>query len=491
MSSLSGPLRGEEYLQPESAEEPVSDMTEQIQTAVIGGGISGLCLAHRLVHGYGQEDVVVLEASDYAGGHIRTDEVDGYLLDWGPNGFLDREPLMLEWVEELGLSGSLIRANEAAARRFLLMDDQLRELRPPPAFLFSRVLSPLGIARLLREPFVPAKRDDTPESIWAFAARRIGPEAADTLVSAMVLGVYGGDAKKLSLEHCFPRMAAMEREHGGLFRAMLAKRKGGAGTGSAMGPGGTLTTFNGGVGTLVKRATEALGDRVRTNAPVESIEQTDDGYQVRIEGGETLLSKEVVLALPAFAATKLSSAFDQTLSRALASIVYSPIAVVCTGYDSAEVQHDMDGFGYLVPPNQQRGVLGCIWTSSVFPQTRPDGKIQLRTMIGGALDPGAAALSDEELLDRVRSDVHQVLGISGEPEMLRIFRHPLGIPQYGLNHSGILKEIAAAEARHPGLYMTGNAYYGISMNDCVVAAYSIAKRMRGTVDAAARPEETG
>ncbi|MCH7910842.1 MAG: FAD-dependent oxidoreductase, partial [Candidatus Hydrogenedentes bacterium] len=124
-----------------------------------------------------------------------------------------------------------------------------------------------------------------------------------------------------------------------------------------------------------------------------------------------------------------------------------------------------------------------IWSSSLFPQTTPEGKVLLRTMIGGALEPDAAGLSDEELLERVRRDVHQVLGISGEPEMLRIYRHPQGIPQYGLNHSEILQEIEAAEARHPGLYLTGNAYYGISMNDCVVAAYSLAKRIHESVDA--------
>ena len=454
-----------------------------MSTVVIGGGISGLCLAHRLVRAHGLDDLVVLEASDYAGGHVRTEEVDGYLLDRGPNGFLDREPLMLEWVEELGLTDELVQANEASARRFLLLKDRLAELVGPPAFLFSRVLSPMGRARLLREPMVRAKRDGAPESIWDFAARRIGPEAADTLVSAMVLGVYGGDAKKLSLEHCFPRMAAMEREHGGLFRAMLAKRKEGAGRGSAMGPGGTLTTFNGGIGTLVKQAAEALGDCVRCNACVRFIERDDKGFRVQLEGGETLDSERVVLALPAFAAAELTSAFDKTLSEALASIDYAPIAVVCTGYDKADVGHALDGFGYLVPPNQGKGVLGCIWTSSVFPQTVPKGKVLLRTMIGGALGPGALSESDEQLLDRIRRDVHSFLGISSEPELLRIYRHKRGIPQYGLNHGEVLQEIEAAQARHPGLYLTGNAYRGISMNDCVVEAYNLAGRIHESVDA--------
>ena len=448
-----------------------------MSTAVIGGGISGLCAAYYLAKRDGPDSVVLLEASEHPGGYIRTEEVDGYLCDSGPNGFLDREPRMLEWIEELGLRSEVIQANEASAHRFLLLNDRLVKLVGPPAFLFSRMLSTMGRARLLCEPLVRAKRDGARESIWDFAARRIGPEAADNLVSAMVLGVYGGDAKQLSLEHCFPRMAAMEREHGGLFKAMLAKRKEGGGRGSAMGPGGTLTTFNGGIETLVKRAAEALGDCVRCKAQVESIEGHDEGYRVHLKAGETLESDRVVLALPAYAAADATRAFDTALSEALASIDYAPIAVVCTGYDKADVAHTLDGFGYLVPPNQGKGVLGCIWTSSVFPQTAPQGKVLLRTMIGGALDPAAVSESDEQLLDRVRRDVHAVLGIRGEPEIMRIYRHSRGIPQYGLNHGEVLREIDAAEARHPGLFLIGNAYRGISMNDCVVDAHTLAERM--------------
>lgn len=458
-------------------------MEEHHNTIIIGGGISGLSLAHRLRQS--QDDVLVLEASDHPGGHIRTEEHDGYLCDCGPNGFLDREPKMLEWVEDLGLTGDLIQANEAAAKRFLLLNDNLVELVGPPAFLFSRMLSPMGRARLLCEPLIPAKRTDTPESIWDFAARRIGPQAADNLVSAMVLGVYGGDAKNLSLQHCFPRMAAMERDHGGLFKAMLAKRKEGAGTGSAMGPGGTLTTFNGGIGTLAKRAADSLGDTLRTNAPVQSIQRDNAAYRIQLQDGSTLEAKQVILATPAFTAAEILQDLDPTLSRALASIEYAPIAVLCTGYPRADIPHDLDGFGYLVPPNQKKGVLGCIWSSSVFPASAPKGKVLLRTMIGGALDPTAPSENDEQLLERIRRDVHAPLGIDRDPEMLRIYRHERGIPQYGLKHGEVLREIDAAQARNPGLFITGNAYRGISMNDCVVEAYRLATRMSAaTVESA-------
>ena len=452
-------------------------MQEHHSTIIVGGGISGICVAQRLIAKAPDADVRLLEASNYVGGHIRTERIDGYLCDVGPNGFLDREPLMLDWVEDLGLSAELVQANEAAAHRFLLLDEDLVELKPPPAFLFSPVLSLRGRARLFREPLVKPRRNSVPESIWDFAARRIGPEAADTLVSAMVLGVYGGDAKKLSLEHCFPRMAAMEREHGSLFKAMRASRRSDATTGSPMGPAGTLTTFKGGIGTLVERATKVLGDSIYTNARVESIRVEGSGYRVLLEDGTSLESARVIVATPAFAAAEFMKDLDSSLSDALASVEYAPLAVVCTGYDRDDIEHDLKGFGYLVPPNQGRDILGCTWTSSVFPHSAPGGKVLLRTMIGGAVESEAVSESDNALLDRIRLDVHVILGVRSAPQMLRIYRHERGIPQYGLDHGKVLAEIDAAQARHPGLYLTGNAYRGISMNDCVAEAYRLAERI--------------
>jgi len=250
-------------------------------TIIVGGGISGLCVAHRLLTAPDAPAVRLFEASDYLGGNVRTDNVDGYLCDWGPNGFLDREPAMLDWVKRLGLEPEMIQADEASAHRFLLLNGRLVEIKPPPAFLFSPVLSPRGKARIFLEPFIAPRRDDTPETVFDFAARRIGTEAAETLVSAMVLGVFGGDAKQLSLDHCFPRMAEMEQKHGSLFKAMrvMAKEKK-AGRGGPTGPSGRLTSFTNGIGRLVERAAFLLGDNATTEASVQSVVRSDHGFTV-------------------------------------------------------------------------------------------------------------------------------------------------------------------------------------------------------------------
>lgn len=451
-------------------------MTYETKVVVLGGGVTGMCAAHYLRELLGRENVLVLEPSGVSGGTTRTERVDGYRLDWGPNGFLDRQPLTLKWVDDLGLTDELVRANEAAAKRFILKNGQLVEIKPPPAFLLSPLLSVGGRLRLLREPFVLQKADRSPETIWDFAARRIGPEAADTLVSCMVSGVFGGDAKQLSLEHCFPRMAAMEREFGSLFKALMSKRKTNKDA-SAMGPGGTLTSFREGIGFLPRHVSEQLGARVLHGNGATRITRANAEYCIETTTGDVVNAAHVVVAMPTYAAAKVFTGFDSELTGVLARIPYADIAVVCTGYAREQVGHGVDGFGFLVPRSEGKRALGCLWTSSIFPHEAPEGSVLLRTMVGGATDPDAVRLSDSELLDIVQREIHPLIRISGAPELVRIFRHAPGIPQYLLNHGENLDAIAAAEKRHPGLYFAGNAYRGVGLNDCVVSAVRAVEKL--------------
>lgn len=454
-------------------------VNNHLHTIVIGGGIAGLACAHRLATRLGRDRVRLLEASDYLGGHVRTTREHGYQLDWGPNGFLDREPQMLEWVRELGLDGELVQANQAAARRFLMLKGQLVELAGPPKFFLSPLLSRRGKLRLLKEPLIRAKKDDAPESVFDFAARRIGREAAETLVSAMVLGIFGGDAKQLSLRHCFPRMAAMEREQGGLFRAMLARKA--AGGGSPMGPGGTLTSLRGGIGKLAEKAAESLGEVAQVESSVLRIEKTAKGFVVHYgrSGADItqLPCKNIVLAVPAYVAADLLRAMAPDAARRLDSVVYASIAVVCSAFPRDRVPHDLNGFGYLIPPTEGRQTLGCLWTTSIFPGSGPEGRVLLRSMVGGAMHPELVDRSAEELLGIVKNDVFDVLGILAAPEFIRTFRHRRGIPQYGLDHGDVLAAAEAAERAHPGLYFTGSAFRGVAMIDCVVDAFRVAERI--------------
>lgn len=452
-------------------------MQHTCHVAILGGGVSGLCAAHLVSKHVDADEFLLIEASDALGGHTRTDYIDGWSCDWGPNGFLDREPRTLEWVDELGLTGDLVRANEAAAHRFILRKGKLVEIVPPPKFFTQPLLSMPGRLRLMKEPLIPRKRDRVEESIWDFAARRIGPEAADTLVSPMVSGVFGGDAHALSLEYCFPRMAAMEKAYGSLLKALIAKKKENKAV-SAAGPGGTLTSFDEGVGYLPRKAAEQLG-RVLLQTCVTRIFREGGAYRLETDTGAEILAEKVIVALPSYRAADIFRYFDPDIATALESIPYASIAVVCTGYRRERVGHSLDGFGFLVPRNEGRRVLGCIWTSSVFANRAPEGYVQLRTMYGGATDPEAVELSDNELLNFLDREVHSVLDIYDKPDFVRIYRHRQGIPQYVLGHGVILEAIEAGEARNPGIVFAGNAYRGVGLNDCVVSAHRAVEMLFG------------
>jgi oxygen-dependent protoporphyrinogen oxidase len=445
-------------------------MAEEVKILVIGGGVSGLCSAYYLSKFYRRQHVLLLEGADRLGGTCHSDRMHGFVCEWGPNGWLDKEPATKQWIKDLGLEGKTIAANAASAKRFILRDGKLHEIKPPPNFFFSSVLSAGGKLRLMQEPLRAKRKETEPESVWDFAARRLGTEAADYLVSPMVSGVFAGDAKQLSLEHAFPKMAEMERKHGSLLNGMkaLLKEKKEA---SPMGMSGELTSFSAGMATLVEAAAEALGDRARVNEGVVRIEWRDERYVVTTAQGKVYHAQGLVLALPAYAAGRMMAELDRRQGAALAEIPYAPITVFCTGFRREDIEHPLDGFGFLAPRNQGVRALGCLWSSSIFEHRAPKGYVLMRTMYGGALDPKAAELSDRELLDTFTRDMSGLLGIKKQPEFGRIYRHPRGIPQYDLKHGKRMEVLDYGERQFPGLVYAGNAFRGVALNDCVKAAH--------------------
>ena len=442
-------------------------MPTDVKILVLGGGITGLCSAYYLSKYYKPENVLLLEGSNRIGGSAYTDRMEGFVCEWGPNGWLDKEIKMKQWVKDLGLQDKTITANDAAAKRFILKAGKLHEVKPPPAFLFSPVLSAGGRLRALREPMVPRRKSTEPGSVWDFAARRLGSEAADMLVAPMVSGVFAGDAKKLSIEHAFPKIAEMEEKHGSLMsgmKAMAAEKRVGGMTGK-------LTSFPGGMYTLMEAAAQALGDRIRLNEAVSSVEYRDGKYLVKTAQGGDYRADGVVMALPAWAASRLMSSMDKRQGAALGEVKYAPIVVFCTGFRREDIEHDLNGFGFLAPREQGVRALGCLWTSSIFAHRAPEKYVLLRTMYGGALDPKAIELGDRDLINQFTRDMAGILKIKKQPEFGRIYRHARAIPQYDLNHGERLRTWDYGERQFPGFVYAGNAYRGVALNDCVVSAH--------------------
>jgi oxygen-dependent protoporphyrinogen oxidase len=456
----------------------------QRTVVVVGGGVAGLTVAYELAErsqrlGDGVR-VLCLESSDRPGGNIRSERVGGFTCEAGPTGFLDNAPATITLARRLGLADRMIRAKPEAANRYIFRRGKLRKVPLNPiSFLGSGILSPLGKLRLLGEPFAPRSKQDD-ESIFEFASRRIGREAAAVLVDAMVSGVYAGNARQLSLPATFPKMRNMEQQHGSLFRAMLAKRKEakseGSEAGGPAGPGGVLTSFRDGLEELTNSLARALSDKLRLNSPVQLVSDMGRrGFRVLLDEGAPIEANAVVLACPAWTAAPLVESMDPKLHATMTTIPSASLAVVHTGFRTMALGDQLTGFGYLVPREQGPRVLGTLWISQIFDGRAPDGAILLTSMIGGAHDPHAVDLDDEAMLAVVRDDINKAMSIMVRPYFSHIVRWPRGIPQYTLGHPERMQVIEDRLRDHPGLYVSGNSYRGISVNACVEEAPQVAE----------------
>lgn len=461
---------------------------QRLEGLIVGGGISGLALAHWLGLAETPGAWELWEASGRFGGTMGTDRTDGYSVDWGPNGFLDREPLTRRLVDEVGLTDALEPANDSSEERFIVKHGRLHPVPlSPGAILSTGLLSGRDKMRMFLEPFIRARRDDSDESVFDFAARRIGLGAAESFIDPMVSGVFGGLATELSLPACFPIMREMELQYGGLVRAMVARQfaRLRAGQNAAdkrisgpAGPGGRLTSFKGGLDLLITCLSERMPAAIKLDRPVARIERIEDMWVVTDGAGRLALADKVVCACPTIAAAEIFSHSDPELAAALGAIPYAPIVVVATGHRREDIEHPLDGFGFLIPRSEGLRTLGSIWTSSIFAERAPSGHVQFRSMLGGAGDPGVLELSDDELWSTLHRELDPLVGIRNDPAFMRIYRWRRGIPQYTLGHLQRRARIEELTRQRPGLFFVGNAFYGVGLNDCVKMAYNIAQQIR-------------
>lgn len=452
---------------------------------IIGGGISGLATAWMLrdkARAAGKElEITLLEKEERPGGKIRSIKADGYICEWGPNGFLDSKPQTLDLCRAIGVENNLHRSNDNARKRFIFSGGELHQLPDGgPAFLKSRLISWPGKLRLAMEPtpFISSAPAGVDETLAAFGRRRLGKEAFDKLIAPMVSGIFAGDPETMSLVSCFPRIAELEREYGGLIRAMimLAKKKKrdqaeGKVVSSAAGPGGVLTSFREGIQYLSDALATLLGGIVKPGVSVTSVDKGGSvPYRVKCSDGSEYEADQVIVASPAFAAAEMLAGLDGGIAGVLQQIPYASMTVICFGYGRDQIKRSLDGFGYLIPKKEGRNTLGTLWDSSMFENRAPEGKVLLRSMMGGACFPEYVKLSDDEVVAKVRQDLALAMGIDAEPEFIRVFRHPQAIPQYTVGHGKRLQALEESLRAHPGLILTGNSYRGIGLNDCVAAA---------------------
>ena len=429
-------------------------------SAVVGAGLSGLVRARSLAAR--GEDVVLLEESRRAGGVVRSESRDGFLLELGPNTV---RPTAELWglVVELGLEPEALLA-DARLPRYVDFGGRLHALpASPPAWISTRLLSGRGKRRLLAEPFV-RKGDPSRETVRDFVTRRLGPEVAERLVEPFVAGIWAGRSDRLSVAEAFPLLARWESESGGLARGALAalrnRRRGGPPAKRG------LLSFRDGLETLPRRLAAGLGDRARFGTRVESIRREDNRW-ILATAREEFPFDRLCLATPARDAARLVGPLDADAAAALSTIPHPPLVVM---HLSAPATPTLSGFGHLVVPQPGRRILGAIWSSTIFPGRAPAGKTLLTVFLGGSRDPAAFDLGDEALLETASRDLAAALRVRAGIELIRVTRYARAIPQYDLDHRGRIETLLQAESRLPGLTFLGSYRGGVSVGDVIRAS---------------------
>jgi oxygen-dependent protoporphyrinogen oxidase len=453
--------------------------------AIIGGGISGLTAAFTLEEPrrVGTLEYKLYEASPCLGGVLRTEHIQGCVVEAGPDSFITEKPWATDLCRTLGLSDQLIGSNDAARKTYILIDGRLIPMPDGLMFMVPTKILPTGFSplfswttklRMARELFQRPRPASGNESVASFVARHYGAEMVDRLADPLLSGIYGGEAANLSVQAVLPRFIEMERAHGSLGCAMLAVKKKSP-THTAAPP--LFTSLKNGMQQLVETLVPQLNQSsILTNTPVESVQLNAGRWQVAA-ASHTEHFDAIILAVPAPVAANILSTCSPELSGELASIDYGSSITVALGYDR-NVRHSLPpGFGFLVPRSEGKRLLATTFVHNKFPHRAPDDRALLRCFFAGSSAENIWQLSDDAIIAIVRNELQQILGLRSRPLFARVYKWKSAMAQYGVGHLARLQRIERLRQQLPSLALAGNAFRGIGIPDCVRSGQDAARQL--------------
>lgn len=456
-----------------------ADKAQETDALIVGGGVSGLTVA------WGLERrgirAVVIEAGPRAGGTIGSVRREDCLIETGPNSTLETSPLVGELIEQTHIAGSRIYANAAAKTRYILRGGRLIPVPLSlPAFLATPLFSWRSKLALLREPFVRSGSPDADETVAQFVLRRLGGEFLDYAIDPFVAGVYAGDPRLLSLRAAFPRLFELEQRYGSLIRGQIIGAKDRRRDPEKSRQAAPMLSFRDGMQTLTDAIARTLSSVVTSTRTHALTRGASGSWEVRAEGpgGATRVrARSIVLAVPAYVAAGLVKDHAPSAAAALEAIPYPPVAAVVTAYDRRAVRHPLDGFGFLVPREERRRILGTIFSSTLFENRAPPDTALTTTFVGGMRQPELGGLDEAAIAALVQEELAALLGAPVTARWARVIRWSRAIPQYTVGHLGRIAEVEAAERASPGLFFCANYRGGISVADCIKSGYATADRV--------------
>ncbi len=484
----------------ESASSTADPMLRRV--AVIGGGITGLAAAQRLVSRSNNVQVVLLESSRRLGGIIRTEVADGFLMELGPDSFITSKPAAIRLCEDIGFSDQLIPTDAGFRRSLVLRNgkpmpvpDGFMLMAPsqPWAILTTPILSLSGRLRLLGEALIARRTNDEDESLASFVRRRFGQQTLERLVQPLVGGIYTADPEKLSLKATMPRFCEMEQSHGSVIRATLAQQRidrkrsaeqpnvlnESSGSGARY---GLFATAAGGLSDMIAAIERELRRSGRVNVQlgveVTGIHQptaSDSHWVVQMRDQRPMKFDAVIVTLPTpDAARILKTAISPELHAALQEIEYASSAIVVSGHRLCDFHHPMDAFGLVVPAIERRKILAVSFSSRKFPDRAPAGQILLRTFVGGAMQPELLNHDDDTITGFVNDELRSIFGMQTEPMFSEVIRYNNAMPQYHVGHLDRVARIESLLKHTPGLCLAGSAYTGVGIPDSIASGWAAA-----------------
>jgi oxygen-dependent protoporphyrinogen oxidase len=443
---------------------------------IVGGGITGLAAAWEL-----QQrgiDYTLLEAGPRLGGKIVTEHVDGFTIDGGADSFLVQKPWAWQLCREIGLGERLVGTNDRQRNVYVwrhgalhLMPRGLRLIAPLDAdgLLQSTLLSDEGKRRMLAEETIPPRAADGDESLASFVLRRFGHEALAVFGEPLLAGIHVGDPATLSMRATFPNLLALERQHGSVTAGMRRA------AGAPPAPGTPSTAFvslQGGVQELITTLQARLTGDVRLNQAVERI-GTD--RTVHLASGEQLTADGVLLTVPTRVASRVTAGSMPDLAAALGVITSVSSGTVSLGFRAADIDHPLDGFGFVIPRDEPTRLLACTWSSTKLPGRAPAGHVLLRVFVGGHGRAADLDLADDQLVVLARAELAAMLGIDATPVLSRVYRWRDANPQYEVGH---VERVAWMQTLcPPWLGLAGSSYGGVGIPDCVRQGRAAAQQL--------------
>ena len=450
--------------------------------AIIGGGISGLSAAW-----FAQKrglEYVVLEASGRWGGKLQTEKIDGFVVEGGADSFLATKPWAAALARELGLGERLLGTNDTLRTIYVLHNGQpvalpegMQLIVPTKLwpFLKTPLLSLSGKLRMGMDWLIPPRTDSADETIGSFVRRRFGQEALEKLGEPLLSGIYSGESERQSLLATFPRYRELETEFGSLIRGTLAQKAKQAQANPNGKRPAMFQSFPGGTQELVDALVEQLTGTLRLGTSVTALGPSRLGYSLSLSDGTTLAAEQVIVTTPASVAAQLIAPLAPRVAEQLELIRAVSTGTLSLGFRTEDIKRPLNGFGMVIPLREKRPINALTISSVKFPSRAPDGHALVRVFFGGSRTPETLEKTDDEILAMAKVQLLDILGITAEPLFHRIFRWHNANPQYDAGH---LDRIDVLEkSLPPGLHLTGCAYRGVGIPDCIHQAEQVVERL--------------